>query len=155
MPNNAKKIGTQLDLLTIIKKQQNYSIIPKKEGSLNIHNQLCTTLSDEIAATGLSRYTFCGLMSELLAQDVTESMMNGYTAQSKMDHRFPAEFLPAFKCVANSYKAQTLIARASNLFIMPPDDTLRAEVRKKEEQIEALQKEKEEILLFLKLKNQE
>lgn len=145
MPNNAKKCG-QLPLYDLIQKQEP---IMHKEGSLDIHVQFRNLLSLCIRQSNLSRYQVCAIMSELLSQDVTVNMLNGWTAESKDEHRFPAEFLPAFCEAVHSYEPLKFLAQKSGVFVLPSSEALRSEIQKIEEQIESLRQEKERRLLFL------
>jgi hypothetical protein len=135
MPNDTKKSG-QLSFYDLIQKQQT---IPHKEGSLDIHTQFRNTLSLSIRRSNLSRYQICAIMSELLGQDITVNMLNGWTAESKDEHRFPAEFLPAFCEAVGSYEPMKFLAQKAGLFLLPSAEALRSEIQRlcdEKEQIE-------------------
>ena len=53
-------------------------------------------ISEGIKNSGLKRYAIAGEMSEQLGVEITESMLNSWTAESKEGHRMPAEYYPIF-----------------------------------------------------------
>lgn len=75
---------------------------PPTPGSFNITQQLRELVSEGLKQSSLSRYGVAARMSELLGAEITKSMLDSWTAESKEAHRFPAEFLPAF-CEAVGY----------------------------------------------------
>ena len=48
-------------------------------------------IAEAIKGSGLKRYAIAGQMSEMLGTEITESMLNAYTAESKEGYRMPAE----------------------------------------------------------------
>lgn len=151
MSNNVKKLvkSPQMSLFDTIKSQNektNTSFI----GALNIISEFRQIISRVIAASGLSRYQISAKMSELLDQEVTANMLYNWTAESKEQYRFPAEFLPAFCEVVKSYEPIQFLAEKMALFLMPGEEALRSEIQKIEEKMKDLEKEKDKRLFFLK-----
>lgn len=137
----------QMNLFELIKKQANSS--DQKEGSYDIHIPFRRILSDCISKSKLSRYQICAKISELLGVDVTVTMLNSWTAGSHEQHRFPAEYLPAFCEAVGCYDSIAFLAQKIGLFLMPGSEALRSEIQKFEEQIKKLQEEKEKRIYFL------
>lgn len=69
---------------------------PPAPGSFNVSQQLRETITEALKRCALSRYGAAAGMSELLGVEITKSMLDAWTAESKDGHRFPAEYLPAF-----------------------------------------------------------
>lgn len=136
----------QMTLFELIKKQQ--KSLPD-EGSCDIHIPFRRILSNSISKSALSRYQICAKMSELLGMDVTISMLNAWTAVSHEQHRFPAEFLPAFCEAVGCYEPIEFLARKTGLFLMPGSEALRSEIQRIEEEIKKLEGERERRVFFL------
>lgn len=149
MPNDTKKFvkSSQLSLFEIIQKQKNNKI--NNLGGLNIVSEFNQIISRCISHSKLSRYQITSQMSELLNQEITVNMLNGWTAVSHENHRFPATFLPAFCQVVKSYEPIKFLAEKMGLFLLPGEEALRSEIQKLEEDINELTKEKEKRLYFL------
>lgn len=149
MSNDSKNFVKpgQLSLFEIIQKQKNNKI--NNLGGLNIVSEFNQIISRCISRSNLSRYQITSQMSELLNQEITVNMLNGWTADSHDQHRFPAVFLPAFCQVVKSYEPIQFLAEKMGLFLLPGEEALRSEIQKLEENINELTKEKEKRLYFL------
>ena len=88
-------------------------------------------------------------MSELIGSEVSKSMLDAYTADSKEYHRFPVEYLPAFCKVTGSSEPLTITAQAINMFVVPGAEALRAEIQRIDEQERHLKLEKKKRKNFL------
>jgi hypothetical protein len=96
-------------------------------GSLDYTKELNHVLSAAISASGRSRYEIAGRMSELTGQDITKSMLDSWTADSKQDWRFPFEFAAAFEAACVSTCLQELLGRKRGSRILVGQDALLAE----------------------------
>ena len=119
-------------------------------GSLDIDSELRAAVSEDIKACPLSRYQVAARMSELVGQEITESMLYTWTAESKEKHRFPCQFLPAFVIATGQRRAFETLARRSGLFALPGPEALRAEIQRLEEEIKRKKAEKHKREIFLK-----
>lgn len=150
MSNSSKKTDnhSQLNLFDIIKKQSDndHSF---SEGSLNIMSEFKRILSKCLSNSKLSAYQICARMSELLGCDITVTMMYAWTAQSHEQHRFPAEYLPAFCEAVKLYDPIKFLAQKTGLFLLPGEEALRSEIQKIEEELKRLEEEKSKRLFFL------
>jgi len=90
----------------------------------------------------LSRYHVAAIMSELAGQDITKSMLDSWTAESKEQHRFPAIFVPAFCQATGGSRILKMLGNVSRRYVMDGPDALRADIRRDEELIREIQKRK-------------
>ena len=80
-------------------------------GSLDYATELRCVLSDALKQSPRSRHEIAARMSELTGQDITKSMLDSWTAESKSPWRFPFEFAAAFEAACESTCLQELLGR--------------------------------------------
>ena len=119
-------------------------------GSFDIDRQFRAAISEALKRCPLSRWQVAARMSELIGQEITKSMLDSWTAESKEGHRFPAIFLPAFCEAAGCSEPLKLMGRLVGVFILPGPEALRAEIQRIEEEINRNQAEKRKRQMFLK-----
>jgi len=140
----------QLNLFELLIQDRKTRSETPREGSLNIHDLLheaCLHALQQALPT--SRWEIAGRISNLLGVEVTKYQIDAWIAESKNGHRIPAAYIPAF-CVATSCNEPLrVLAEAAGVFTLPGPDALRSEIRKIEEQTEALHRKKKKHLLFL------
>lgn len=119
-------------------------------GSLNIDRRLRELVTEALRRCPLSRYQVAAIMSELTDTDITKTMLDSWTAESKVQNRFPAVFLPAFCKAVGTDEPLRLLAELVGSYVLPGPEALRAEIRRLEEEIASLQVEKRKRQLFLK-----
>ena len=71
-------------------------------------------IADAIKNSGLKRYDIAGQMSEFLNTEITESMLNSYTAESKEGYRMPAEWLPTFCKIVRDYTVMEILVASAD-----------------------------------------
>jgi len=71
-------------------------------------------IAEAIRNSGLKRYDIAGQMSEFLNVEITESMLNTYTAESKEGYRMPAEWLPTFCKITRDYTVLEILVAAAD-----------------------------------------
>lgn len=149
MPKSKKLFDNpnQISIFDII--SESVGTIPN-EGALNIDNQLRRGVSDALKQCPLSRYQVAARMSELMGMDVTKSMLDTWTAESKEQHRFPAAYLPAFCAATSSRLPLEIITRATGGFLLPGGDALRSEIQRLGEEIAQMKRERQKRILFLR-----
>lgn len=96
-------------------------------GSLDYSRELCHVLAEAITRSGTSRYQIAAAMSELCGHDVTKSMLDAWTAESKEPWRFPFEFAAAFEVACGCTSLQELLGRKRGSRILVGRDALLAE----------------------------
>jgi hypothetical protein len=150
MSKRSKKVDKrQLSLLDLLTMMRGQSEASAPEGEANVKETLRRSLNDAIAACALSRHQIAGQMSHLLGVDVTKTMLDTWTAESKEGHRFPAEYLPAFCRATGSRAPLEVLAEAAGMFAMPGPEALRAEIQRLSEEERRARAEKRKRELFL------
>lgn len=97
-------------------------------GSLDYGTELRYVLSDALKKTPLSRHEIAARMSELTGQDISKSMLDAWTAESKTPWRFPFEYAAAFECACDTVCLQELLGRKRGCRILVGEDALLAEM---------------------------
>ena len=120
------------------------------DGGLDIDSEFRAAVSRDIKECPLSHYQIAARMSELVGQEITESMLYSWTAESKERHRFPCQFLPAFVIATGQRRTFEVLSRKSGLFALPVPEALRAEIQRLDEEIRAKREEKGKRVLLLR-----
>ncbi len=130
----------QLPLFELLK-----DLRPKIEISvLNIDLLFRTTLAKAIKESSLSRIQIAAKMSEALDIEITKTMLDSWTAESREGtNRFPACYLPVFCSVVGSIEPLKVLADLIGCFVVEGEEALLIELSKIESQKQKLsQKEK-------------
>jgi len=150
MTKKRKRIDNrQIYLFDIIKNFQEEMPAPKPVGSMNIDRAFREAISEGLKGP-LGRYQIAVRMSELTDTDITKTMLDSWTAESKVQNRFPAVFLPAFCEAAGSTEPLRMLGQLIGVFVLPGPEALRAEIQRIDEEITRKQAEKRRRLVFLK-----
>lgn len=112
-------------------------------GGLNISLRFTDALSQAMRKCKISRYQVAAQMSELTGDDISKTMLDAYTAQSKEYHRFPAIWLPAFKAATGSCEPLAILAEASNCHLLTGEEAIYAEIARLERKEEEIRRKKE------------
>jgi hypothetical protein len=152
MPKKKKKIDNnkQLSLLDVLRQAQGLRPADRTEGSVNIGERLRLSLIDGIKQSNMSRWEIAGVMSHLLGREVSKYTLDSWTAESKDNHRPPADAVPAFCLAVNYMEPLRILTDPAGLFTLPGPDALRAEIRKLDEQRLDIMAEKRKREIFLK-----
>ena len=148
MSKPRKKIDGQYSLFELIRRLEQPT--DPSPGDLNIQYQLQGVITQCVKRCPFSRWQIAARMSELLNQDISKYMLDTWTAESKEYHRFPAEYLPAFCQAVGSVEPLKILAEKAGVFVLQGPEALRSEIRKLEEEIKRLQKEKQKRQFFLR-----
>ncbi len=97
-------------------------------GSLDCANELRAELSAALKETPLSRYAVAARMSELTGHEISKSMLDSWTAESKLPWRFPFEFAAAFETVCGTTRLQALLGRKRGSRILVGEEVLLMEL---------------------------
>lgn len=122
----------QLTLLDLLK-----DLRPKTSdfSSFNIDLQLRDSISRAIKDCPLSRYQIAAKMSELLGFEITKSMIDSWTAESREGvYRFPACYLPAFCHVVGSLEPLRILTDLLGAYVIEGEEALLTELGRIEEQ---------------------
>jgi hypothetical protein len=105
-------------------------------GSLSCRKQIAATMSE--ALIGLDRYEVAAEMSKLLGRDISKSMLDAYTAESRENHTPPFDTAIAFDMVTGKgFLLANLYASKLGAKVLIGREALDAEIGR-------LQREKEE-----------
>lgn len=97
-------------------------------GSLDYATELRCVLSEALKLTPRSRHEVAARMSELTGQDISKSMLDAWTAESKSLWRFPFEYAAAFENACETTCLQELLGRKRGSRILVGEDALVAEM---------------------------
>jgi hypothetical protein len=139
----------QLSLLDLLKEAAEEKAAPR-EGTFDIDKSFRESISVALKGCPLSRWQVAARMSELTGTDITKSMLDSWTAESKEQHRFPAIYLPAFCDAVGSSEPLKLMGRLVGVFILPGPEALRAEIQRLNEQETKIKQEKRKRIFFLR-----
>jgi hypothetical protein len=119
-------------------------------GSSNVRDRLKEAMSLALKeALPKSRWEVAGTMSHLLGVEISKYQIDAWVCESKEGHRISSEYLPAFCIACNSLAPLQVLNDACKVFTVKGPDALRAEIRRDEEAVKAIQqaKRKKEALL--------
>lgn len=151
MAKTQKRIDlNQLSLFDVLKDYHERKPTLTPAGSFDVDRQFREAISEALKNCPLSRWHVVGRMSELTGCEITKSMLDTWTAESKENHRFPAIFLPAFCEAVGCSEPLKLLGRLIGVFVLPGPEALRAEIKRIEEDIAKKQHEKKKRVMFLK-----
>lgn len=102
-------------------------------------------ISDAIKNSGLKRYDIAGQMGEMLGTEISESMLNAYTAESKEGYRMPAEYIPTFCKITKDYTVLEILVSASGGRMVKSDEIYLLELGKLAQVEKSIQKKKAEL----------
>jgi hypothetical protein len=140
----------QASLFDILKNYQEENTGARPAGSFDMDRQFREAISQALKNCPLSRWQVAARMSELTGQEITKTMLDSWTAESKEGHRFPAIFLPAFCEAVGCSEPIRMLGKLVGVFVLPGPEALRAEIQRIEEDINRKQTEKRKRLVFLK-----
>ena len=121
----------------------------RRPGKLAVQAHLRNAIKQALKKCPLSRWQIAGEMSDLLDQEITKYQLDHWTCESKEQHRFPAEYLPAFCQAVGSTEPLRLLAEAVGVFVVPGQEALRAEIQRLDEAEKELKSERRRRLAFL------
>ncbi len=140
MPKSKHKIDTsQLSLLDLLMVDR-----ASGPGSFYIQTQLKNEISEGLRRCRMSRFEVAAKMSELLGYEVTKTMLDSYTAESKENYRFPAEWLAPFCVITGHYEPLKLINRLARFPIPDAEKLLDLEIERRMKELKEIEKELED-----------
>lgn len=154
MGRPAKNQPEQLSLLELLQQQEDTLLGRSKDepGCLNMGAPTRHAMNEMIKECPFNRYEIAARMSFLLDQEVTKTMIDSWTSESKEGHRFPLEFAAAFcEACGVGTKVLEVNCRPAGLFAVESPDAIRVQLSKIEEDRKKLQKQEGELKKALKL----
>jgi len=150
MTKRRKLIDSRQPSLFDIIQEQSRNDNNSGPGSKDIDKPFREAVSQSLKNCPFSRYQVAARMSEMVGQDITKTMLDSWTAESKEQHRFPAVFLPAFCVAVGCSEPLKILGTLVGVFVLPGPEVLRAEIQRIEEEISQKQNDKRKRLIFLK-----
>lgn len=136
----------QMSLLDILNVREQV----QSPGSFDIEVRLKEEASLALRKCRLSRYEVAAKMSEMLGREVTKSMLDNRTAESKEDQLWPALWLAPFAIITGHNEQIKAINKLARLPIADSEKLLEMEIDRKRQ---ALADEQKELDDLLRLKN--
>ena len=122
----------QLSLLDLLKELR-----PKNNdfASFNIDLRLRDAISQAIKDCPHSRFQIAAKMSELLGVEITKSMIDSWTAESREGlYRFPACYLPALCHVVGNLEPVRIMADLLGVYVIQGEEAILTELGRIKEQ---------------------
>lgn len=106
--------------------------------SMDTGKEIRHLLSAALKNTTKNRYEVCSRMSELIGYEISISMLNAWTAESRSPWRFPLEYAPAFEVACETYCLTEFLSRKRGCKVYVGDEVRQAEIGRLESQIDEL-----------------
>ena len=103
--------------------------------SLDTGKEIRHLLSSGLKQTTKSRFEVCARMSELTGHEISISMLNAWTAESRDAWRFPLEYAAAFEVACETFCITEFLARKRGCKVYAGDEVRQAEIGRLESQI--------------------
>lgn len=108
------------------------------DGSLNFTVELRCAIAKALRNTQFSRTQVVERMAALLGVDVSEAMLDAWSAPSRSRWRFPFEYAAAFDAACETTALLELLARQRDYRVLAPGEVKDAELGRIEREISAL-----------------
>ena len=151
--SKAKRViddGRQITIFQAIQEAKSRKL--DDAGSMRCMSELQQAMRTALKACPLSRYEVAGRMSHLLNEEISKSMIDAWTCESKADdpgRHVPAEFLPAFCSAVGSHEPMDVLDEKAGRIALDGLDAMRAEIHRMKEESRNLMREvrkREELL---------
>lgn len=106
--------------------------------SMDYDREIRCLLSSALKQTSKSRYEVCARMSELIGHEITISMLNAWTAESREAWRFPLAYSIPFEIACDTFCLTEFQARQRGCKVYAGDEVRQAEIGRLESQMEEL-----------------
>lgn len=103
--------------------------------SMDYDKEIRHLLSAALKETKNSRFEVCARMSELIGHEITISMLNSWTAESREAWRFPLAYATAFEIACDTFCLTEYQARKRGCKVYAGDEVRQAEIGRLESQM--------------------
>lgn len=124
-------------------------------GSLNMGARIKEELSSALKSVPLKRWEIAGRMSEYTGAEITDSMLNAWTADSKEGHRFPLEYLAAFCWATGDYTVIEMVAKGCGCHLTKGREVVLLKMAQLDDMERKIQREKAQMLAYMEKMEQE
>lgn len=118
-------------------------------GSLNMGAQIKNALTAALKGAGLKRWEIAGRMSDYISTEITESMLNSWTADSKEGHRFPLEYIAAFCWATGDYTVIKMVAQGCGCHLTMGREVVLLQMARLSDMRRRIDREEEKMLAYL------
>lgn len=132
----------QLSLFEMLKPESQHL----GPGAYDIENRLKEEASAGLRKCRYSRYEVAAKMSEMLGQEVTKTMLDNRTAESKENHYWPAAWLAPYAAITGHYEQIKIINKLAKFPVADTEKLVDMELARRKLIIEEEQKEIEDLL---------
>jgi len=101
-------------------------------GSMDYGSELRHLVSETLKACPKDRFAVASEMSRLTGREISKSMLDSWSAESRAEWRFPLEFAPAFEVATATYALTEFLARKCGRKVYAGADIYAAELGKLE-----------------------
>lgn len=119
------------------------------EGSLDLDSQIREAISKSLKHCKYDRYGVAAKMSRLMAKEVTKSMLDSWSAESKDSNRFPLSYLSSLITATEDKSILRLLCEKAGGYFIESEDALRLELGKLEEQVKEIEEKRKAITEYL------
>jgi hypothetical protein len=106
--------------------------------SMDYDKEIRHLLSAALKQTKKTRYEICARMSELIGHEITISMLNAWTAESREGWRFPLAYATPFEIACDTFVLTEHQARNRGCKVYAGDEVRQAEIGRLESQMDEL-----------------
>ena len=145
--NSTLDLAKQLSLIDSLFSHSD----PEDCPDFRVAERLAETATRMIVRSGKSRNVIAAEMSDLLGYAVTVHMLNAATAPSKEAARWPAEWVPALAHITGDHSQYHVLAKVVRGCFLSSKQAIRAEIVRLDEEVERLQKSRDDIRNLLPL----
>jgi hypothetical protein len=148
MAKNRKKFGggmaNQPSLFDLIEEiaPDKFALPDYQPESKPLTLRIKEAISEAAKNSGLKRYDIAGRMSEHLGAEITEGMLNCYTAESKEGYRMPAEYMPIFCKITQDYAPLEILAAAAGARLVKTEEIYFLEMGRLEQAEKSIQQKR-------------
>lgn len=100
---------------------------PAEPGALDCDGAVREALAETIRTSDMARADIAARMSALSGRQVSEHMLNAWTAPSRTSWRFPLALAPAFEVATSSYSLLERLAAWRGCRVLVGEEALQAE----------------------------
>jgi len=130
-----KKICQNPNQLSLLNLLQDLRPKTNKFASFNIDLQLREAISEAIRRCQSSRFQIAARMSELLGLEISKSMIDSWTAESREGvNRFPACYLPAFCDAVGSLEPLRIMVDLLGAYVIEGEEAILTEIGRIDDQ---------------------
>lgn len=130
-----KKTAHDLRQLTLDELFEIPQPVEPTPASMDYDKEIRHLLSAALKETAKSRYEVCARMSELIGHDISISMLNAWTAESREAWRFPMAYATPFEIACDTYCLTEYQARQRGCKVYAGDEVRQAEIGRLESQM--------------------